>query len=352
MSERSDGRDREIREELAVFGFSDTEIDAYLAILAHDEATTRTIAEAADVTQRAVYNIAERLADRGLVRVKEHASPTTISAVPPDDAIENLTTRLESIRPQLAATYDETAETSPDIRIIKSRETALKRLRQAIELADHEIVISIPQAIYPEIESALQAANERGVLVLLLLGDYEGDTDPAPFEPVADVVRYWDEHLPFLYAVDNYREGMVGEAPVLAGPHHDGYAVYVTEAFLTSTIFSMFIATYWPAAKELSVTSPDPLPETFEWFRHAVLQAALSDSESTTLRAEVETASDERLTGRITDVVQQLIEPRSETFSLQHSLCLETADGPVTVGGHDSFLEGYEAESVRLLSEE
>jgi sugar-specific transcriptional regulator TrmB len=273
MTRPSISDEPDIREELAVFGFSDTEIDAYLAILAQGETTTRDVSEEADVTQRAVYNIAERLANRGLVRVKEHASPTMIKAVPPGEAIANLSERLESIQPSLEETYTQTATESPEIQIVRSRETAIKRLRESIEGADQEIAIAIPEDVYPEIEADLRAAKERGMFVLLLLVECDDpDAVDRDYGPVADVVRYWDQNLQFLYVTDD-DDAMIGEDTIMGGTHVDEHAVYVSEGNLAGSIFSLFIGAFWPAATELYITDPDPLPETYEWFRDATLQA-------------------------------------------------------------------------------
>ena len=351
MTQSSQMNAPDIRAELAVFGFSDTEIDTYLAILAQDETTTRAISEEADVTQRAVYNIAERLQDRGLVRVKEHASPTTIKALPPAEAIENLSERLESIQPSLEETYNETASESPEIQIVRARETAVKRLREAIECAQQEVAIAIPEDVYPEIEADLRAAKERGLFVLLLLGECE---DPGAVDrdygSVADVVRCWGQNLQFLYVTDD-DDAMIGEATIMGGTHADEHAVYVSEGNLAGSIFSVFIGAFWPAATEVFVTNPDPLPQTFEWFRNATLQAALHRRDGLELHAEVDTARGEHLSGTITEVNQQFVEPRTTDFSLQNNLILDTGYETVSVGGPGSFIEEYEAESITLSPE-
>ncbi|MFW5956537.1 MAG: TrmB family transcriptional regulator [Halorhabdus sp.] len=352
MSPQTDPNATDIRVELSTFGFSDTEIDAYLAILANDEATTRSISEAADVTQRAVYNIAERLEDRGLVRVKEHASPTTITAVPPEEAIDNLTERLDSIRPQLEETYTQTTPESPDIQIIKARETALSRLRDAIERAEAEIAIVVPEPIYPEIAPELQVAKEQGLFVLLILGDYEERTDGKyDFTATADVVRHWDEHLQFLYVADD-SEAMIGEPTVLSGSNVDEHAVYVSEGNLAGAIFSIFVGAYWPACSELFVTDPEPLPQSFGWFRDAVVQATLHHRNDVDLHAAVETASGERISGRVTDIHQQFVEPAQTPFSLQNTIFVDTGSETVSIGGPGSFLEDEEATSIRLSVED
>ncbi|WP_135665029.1 TrmB family transcriptional regulator [Halorhabdus rudnickae] len=349
MVQSSSSNETDIRDELSVFGFSETEIDTYLAILAQDATTTRTIAEEADVTQRAVYNIAERLENRGVVQVNEHASPTTIRAFPPAEAIENLSERLESIQPKLEETYNETTTESPEIQVVRSRETAIKHVREAIATAEHEVALTIPVNLFAEFKSELRAAKERDVFVLLLLVD---STDPVPeeFAGLADAVRYWDEQLPVLYTTDD-TDAMIGDSTVVTGPHGKEHVVDVSEENLAGSIFSVFIGTYWPSSEVLYETDPDPLPRTFEWFRDATFQATLHEREGLTLHAEVDTDQGEHVSGTVTEVNQQFLEPRNGSFPLQNSIVIETDRGSVSLGGPGAFLEDYEIESITLSTE-
>ncbi|WP_459192149.1 TrmB family transcriptional regulator [Halosimplex sp. J119] len=346
MTEQHD--DQTLRDELSVFGFSDTEIDTYLAVLAQGETTVRTVSEEADVTQRAVYNIAERLEDRNLVRVNDHASPTTIRARPPQEAIDSLSGRLESIAPSLEERFNETQPQAPEIQIIKSRETAVKRLREGISEADHEVLVAVPEHAFEDIESELRAAVDRDVLVFLLIGGIEDlDGDERRLEDTATIVRAWSESLPFMYAADD-RAAMIGHSGVISGTHVDEGAVTVKQDNLAGSIVGLYLGAYWPAATELHVCEPDSLPRTFEWFRHSVLEAVLHQRDGTELEAVVTTDAGEEVAGRVSQVRQAFVEPATNDYTLETSLYLETEDGEVSVGGPGSFIEEYEGELVTL----
>ncbi|WP_123533469.1 TrmB family transcriptional regulator [Halosimplex salinum] len=340
--------DGTLREELNVFGFSDTEIDTYLAVLEHGETTVSTVSEEADVTQRAVYNIAERLADRDLVRVNDHASPTTIRALPPQEAIDSLSNRLESITPTLEDRFNETEPQTPEIQIVKARETAVKRLREGISEAEHEVLVAVPEHAYEDIEPELQAAVDRGVLVFLLVGDAADlDGEESRLEASAAVARSWSESLPFMYAADD-ESAMIGHSGILSGTHVDKEAVAVTQDNLAGSIVGLYFGAYWPAATEIHVREPDPLPQTCEWLRHAALEAALHRREGTELYADVTTDDGPEVEGRVSQVRQAFVEPATNEYTLETSLYLETDDGEVSVGGPGSFIEDYEAERVEL----
>lgn len=346
MSNRLD--DTSLREELSVFGLSDTEVNTYLTLLRHGEATTNTVADDADVTQRAVYNIAERLEQRGFVRVKDHASPTTIRALPPKEAIGDLSSRLESIMPALEERFNDTDTQVPEIQIVKSRETALKRLRTAIAASKSEALIAVPKHIYPEIESELRAAVDRGVLVFLLIGEMgDHEADMSDFEGVADAVRHWDASLPFLYAVDN-ESAMIGDRDVLSSTPNDADAVTVSQRDLHGAVIGLFFSAYWPAGAELYVAEVDLLPKRFEWFRKAVFQAALYDQLGLDICADIEVTNGVEISGQVTQVKQALVEPATNDYTLEMSLSLETENGIVSFGGPGAFIEDYKAKSVTL----
>ncbi|WP_018256256.1 TrmB family transcriptional regulator [Halomicrobium katesii] len=340
--------DEQLREELRVFGLSDTEIDTYLALLACGEASTSTVSETTDVTQRAVYNIAERLEGRGLVRVNDHASPTTIRALPPAEAIENLSDRLDSIRPSLEARFNETTPETPEIQMIKSRETALKRIESAISAARQELLLAVPEHVFPEIESELRTAVDSDVVVFLLIGGMdEVDGDGSEFAGIADVVRYWEESLPLVYTVDD-ASAMIGDSTIVSGTHTDDVAVTVSEPQLSGSILGMYFSAYWPAATELYVTDPDPLPRSYDWFRQATLHATVHEQAGVDLHAEVETESGTTVSGPVTEIRQAFIEPTTNDFTLENSFFIDTGDGIVSVGGKGSFIEDYQSRSVRL----
>ncbi|WP_224338066.1 TrmB family transcriptional regulator [Haloprofundus halobius] len=348
MAKSDRNGDTELRRELKLFGLSEKEVDAYLAILARGEVTTRTVSQDTDITQRAVYNIAERLESRGFVRVKDHASPTTIRAISPREAIGALSERLEAITPALERQFNETEPQSPEIQIVKSRETAIKRFKNAISRAEEELIVLVPEYVLDELEPSLRDAVDRGVFVLLSLGGLDAsDADADRFDGVASIVRHWNEELPFLYTADN-RFAMVGDSGMLAGTHADGTAVEVEQSNLTGTVQGLHLGTYWPASKTLYVAEPDPLPTRFSCFRHAVFQATLHMRNGVELRADIETESGGHLSGSVSQIRQGLLEPVTNEFTLETNFRLETGDGEVSVGGRGSFIEDQIGATVTL----
>ncbi|WP_330633355.1 TrmB family transcriptional regulator [Halocatena halophila] len=347
----SNGRPHDdLREKLGVFGLTDGEIDAYFALLSRGEATTRVISEDADVTQQAVYKIVERLEHRGLVRVNDHASPTTTRALPPKEAIANLTDQLESIQPSLDALYTRTEPQAPDIRMIKSRETAVKGLRRAIARAQQEALVAVPERVVSDIESELKAAVDRDVFVVLLVGEMDSvDERTERYVGLADVVRCRTGSLQFMYAID-FHSTMMGSTDIFSGVHTDESVVSVTETEtnITGLVVATFFGVYWPVSTEVFVTDPYSLPKTFEWFRSATLHAALYDSLGSDLCAVVETTDGTELSGPVTEICQAFVEPATNDFTVENNLSLQIDNNEVRIGGPGSFIEEYEAERITL----
>ncbi|EFW94235.1 transcriptional regulator, TrmB [Haladaptatus paucihalophilus DX253] len=338
--------DIDLTKKLTTFGFSEKEIDAYLALLSHGEATVSTLSEDADVSQQGVYNITERLENRGLVQVNSHASPTTIRAVPPATAMAKLSAEIESITPTLEKRFTESQRQDPEVQMIKSRKTILKRTKNAISQAQNEVILAIPESLYPEVESELKDAIDREAFVLLLISGMNAlDEDVRQFEGSADVIHYWEESVPFLYTVDD-QTALIGKADVVSSEQTDDDAVEVSRSMLTGTVLGTYLGTFWPASTEVFVRDPYPLPRTFDWFRQAVLHAALHMKEGTDLWADIEVENGTMISGPISDIRQGLVTPLSNEFSLETSIVVETDEGEVSVGGPTAFIEDYEAQFV------
>ncbi|WP_160135457.1 TrmB family transcriptional regulator [Halococcus salsus] len=333
---------------LSSIGLSEASIRTYLALLSRGESTTRPLAEDAGITQRAVYDIVERLADRGLVHVNDHASPTTVRAVSPDEAISGLTSQLDSIRPELEERFVETAPQTTDIQMIKSRETVLKQLHEAVETASNEVLLSIPAFLYPELEPTLKIASERGIFILLILsGPNELDETPESFDSVATAVRRWKQDLTVVSVVDN-ETAMIGDPALLSDTNTTEEYVSLSQRHLAGSVAGLYLSGYWPASTEVFVVDPEELPRTFGWFRRALLYATLHYHAGQNLHATIETTTDDTISGLIIDLRQALVEPFNNEFALEQVFVVESDAGSLTIGGPGSFAEDYEADSVTL----
>ena len=343
--------DATLRAHLRRFGLSEKEVDTYLTLLEHGEATASTIADIAGVSKRYVYSVSETLADRGFVAVTDHVVPTTIRALPPEEVVDELVRDAEAMRPALEARHTSTNPSTDNFEIIKSRVTVLKRVRSFIDDADEELTLSIPLDVLNEVADALRAASDRGVLVVLLVS---GATElPDWVADFASVTRVWTETMPTMLTVDR-RVGVIAPIEMLASAHTDTQAIVFAQKHLGPVVVASFFGNYWPVAREAAVADPAELPVAYENFWHIIFQATLWLRADADLRATIEgrtTADNEyvELDARVVDVTQGLVEPTNNSFPVEHSLTVEADGRTYTVGGYGAFLETVEADRVTLV---
>lgn len=345
-----------ISEQLKRFGLSEKEISTYLAILNLGEAKPSTIAENTDVSKRYVYNISEQLEQRGFVEVNDHARPTTIRAIPPGEAIDQLVESAKSLQPSLESEYSSPDTQREEVEVLKSPATVQARLRDRLLDAREEVILSIPYSALSKVEKELQAIIDRGVLVLLLITGTNGETDGISrhqLEGCATVVRAWNERMPIMLSVDE-RTGMVISYDLISKSSRDDRAITIGTPEFVPILVGAFMGNYWPTADELYTTDPPLLPRTYTCFRHAITDAVLArrDDQDLGLEATVIPTSDgddpRRISGEILEIKQSLVRPETSSFPLQNTFVLDTDEGEVTVGGQGAFIEDYQAEEVTL----
>src|SRR6056297_2983253 len=179
--------DATLRAHLRRFGLSEKEVDTYLTLLEHGEATASTIADVAGVSKRYVYSVSETLEDRGFVEVTDHVVPTTIRALPPEQVVDELVRDARAMGPALEARHTRTEPATDEFEVVKSRVTVLKRVRSFIHDAEEDLMLSVPLDFIEEVDDALRAARDRGVLVVLLVS---GTAEiPADVADLASVTR-------------------------------------------------------------------------------------------------------------------------------------------------------------------
>ena len=350
-----------LKRHLREFGLSEKEVDTYLTILEHGSAKASEVAEAAGVSKRYVYSVSEELEERGFVEVDDHVVPTSVRANPPGQVIETLRSDLTSMGPALEERYSTTEPTGDQFEVVKSRITVLKRMRQRVENAESEVVLSVPMDRLDELADALSAAVDRGVLVVLVVSNVPVETE-LQLDGLASLARAWDQPMPSMVTADQ-TEGLVAPTEMITRSEGGHQAIAFGQRQLGPVIVGSFFGNYWPNAEERHTVAPAPLPRTYGEFRHAVLQATLhcreGDApavtvEGTMLSKEADTAAAEtadgvELRGKVVETRQGLVVPFTNDFPVENALVMETDDGErYTVGGPGAFVEDVEAETVTL----
>jgi len=346
-----------LKRHLRQFGLSEKEVDTYLTILEHGSAKASEVAEAAGVSKRYVYSVSEELEERGFVEVDDHVVPTTIRANAPGEVIETLQSDLTSMGPALEERYSAAEPSGDQFEVIKSRVTVLKRIRQRVENAEGEVVISVPADRLDELADALEAAVDRGVLVVLVVSNVPADAEP-DLSGLASVARCWSQPMPSMVTADQ-AEGLVAPAEMITRSDGEHQAIAFAQRQLGPVIVGSFFGNYWPNAEEHHHAAPAPLPEEFREFRHAVLQATLhlrdGEAPAVTVEGTLLTEDDGdageqvELHGHVVETRQGLVEPFTNDFPVENALIVETEDGErYAVGGPGAFVEDVEASAVTL----
>lgn len=353
-TQESTDLDVDVRSRLYKLGLSEKEVDMYLTVLRHGDATAKTIADESGLSLRYVYEVAESLESRGILSLSEHATPTSVRAVPPSKAISELVTQLQTIEDDLEGLYQETGPRQTEFDLLQSRRTVLRRARSLLQNASEEVILMGPISLIRTLSEELSAARERGVLTLLAIPEWTTATGgpDEPFDELANAVRTVPGEAPFMLATD-VRAGIISLSDVLTGSGSDGGAVSVVQDQLVATMVGSFFGNYWSRGRELPVTSPPSLPVVHEHFRHTVFDAVTALDGENALRAVVtcrgaDNDTEIEISGEVIHVKQSLVEPATNSFPIENSLVLAADGERVTVGGRDSFLEDYEATEVLL----
>lgn len=348
-----------LRRELARWGFSDAEIDVYVAVLSMGEGPASEVGDRADVSARHVYRVCERLEERGLVDVDEHVQPTRVRARPPTVVQDVLDESCATMGEEIQSRYARSPEETTDIDVIKRQPTVLARAATMVAEARRWLILVAPPDVVETLEAELAAAVDRDVLVLLSTTVDSLSADH-PLEELATVVRTRDGPMGFQdvgLGVDKVRSLMVSSSARLDDEQRYTPAVYFDDETLGVRSNDGLFGVEWRLASEHVVPDPVALPHESTFFRGTVLHAAVHLRHGSPLRASVEGRSIETdrvatVDGAVVEVRQGMVEPYDQTFLGERTLVLETDEGRVTVGGPPATVEDYAADGVTLYAGE
>ena len=219
------------------------------------------VADAADVSQGYVYEVAETLVDRGLVTVDESASPTVLRARPASEAVAELSTRLSDLQSAIEDAYAEPDATDVGFEVVRSRRTVERCANRYLADATHEAFVVVPATAFADLTESMTAAVDRGVFVycMLLAPDADIVIDAvADFRQYAHVVRTW-EARPQIFVLRDARAGLVGSHGVLTGRHDDEYAVAFGRPEVANGSYGNVVSNVWPIG-QLRYCGAPPAP--------------------------------------------------------------------------------------------
>ena len=340
-------------EHLQEFGLSEKEAAIFEAVLDLGQAKPSEIASTANVSTRYAYEVGERLEQRGILTVMDHVTPTVIRARSPEEIIAKFESELTDLKPALQTRYDAPGDPASEVEVIKTCATLRKRLKEAIESAQQEIALCVPEPVLSQLIDHLREAKERGVFIMLVVED---QTELGSVDDVADIIRV-DPHQSTALIVIDQTSTIVMEKSMLTKANGDEWALASYDQRLSQLIVNGFDSSVWHIAEEAFVTDPAPLPSTFSHFRTALLHAALHAEEGTTLHLEATghfahtDGSPITITGAIEGVDQLLVNTSSRTSPVEQSIRVKTDDGLVNIIGNTARNGSFIPDTLTLYKE-
>ena len=342
-----------LRENLRLLGLSAKEIAVYLTILDHGTVTVSRVVDESDVSQRHVYQMCERLDERGLVVLNDHVRPSVVRAQRADSAVGSIGSRLDELAADIESELAGQEVSDLEVELIKSSQTLAKRWRRDIDSAGEEVFICLPAAVFDRFSTALADALDRGVAVYALVTDPGLDEfDPGALADRTTLGRTWPHEPRPLLTVD--RERLVLDEPKLLVDATGGSAISLTRSAVAANLFSTYLSNFWQIATAAHCCERDSLPRTYPTLRNALLQATLHERAGLELTATI--TAESTAAGRIVEMSsvpivelrQGLIEPFTNEFPVENSIRVEYEGEVVAVGGANAVIEDYEALDVRL----
>ena len=155
---------------LQSLGFTEYEGKIYLSLLAQHPASAYTISRHSGVPHARVYDVARRLAKRGLA-VSAGVRPELFSPLSPDELIRKLRREYQFHATQLKTRLD-AVHFAPDfdpVWNLPSREKALEMAAELIKNARRKVCIGLWAEDFDALRAPLQSAHNRKARVFILL---------------------------------------------------------------------------------------------------------------------------------------------------------------------------------------
>ena len=326
------------------FNLGEYEIDAYLSVLEHGQLTASEIADRTDIPQPRVYDTVRSLSDRQLVELRE-SRPMQIVAIDPEEAFGEVQSSFTEMVDELAARYTAPARETEAVSLVKSRSTIIRHLAECIDSAEYELALSLTPELLTEFADELAAQIANGVSIDLLLTPAKAVPDPDSFDylSVATTVRARRGiTTPVLAVADGERSVYATQDAIR--DDKDRYGVIFNRSALGFLISGFFGTVLWTTAETIAVDGAErPFPRRYASIRRAVKDIRDLGGEfyATVEGRDTETGDSRVVSGKVVDVAFQ----DSEEVA---ALTVETADGPVEVGGLVAALEDVEGQEIHI----
>lgn len=340
----------DVAEQLATLAdaidLTEYEIEAYVAVIEHGELTASEIASETELPQPRVYDTVRRLADRGLVELRE-SRPLRVLAIDPAEAWADLQDNVAEVTEDLADRYVAPARENEGATLVKSRSSIFRYFREIIAVAEIELTIVLTPPLLDRFRDELRAAIERDVRISLIVAPAAAAPDPAnfPYDAVATVARARrGVTTPVLAVADGEYSIYASQGAV----QEDGnqYAAIFNRSALGFLVLGFFETVLWSTADLILRADPPArsLPR-----RYASLRRCIQDARDRDGRLFARVAGRDVVSGEHRQIAGAVASMRLSDNQEIATMEIDTEDGPVTVGGRVAAYEDIEAHEIELL---
>lgn len=342
-------------------GFSPYQADAYVTLLEFGAAPATEIAEASDVPDPRIYDVLRDLEDDGYIETYEQ-DLLYARAVDPERVLEDLNTRASRFT-EAAQEIEQRWEKAPmevtAVSLVKRFETVRNYAAEAIRNARNQVQVSLSVTQYERLRPALGEAIENGANVHLSLHTADADADSLPAsQDVAAVcteARTRDKPAPFVAIVDRTESCF---APNRGSANE--YGVLVDDRTHTYVLHWFFLTVLWDPWDVYYTAVDDDPPTDYLDIRYCVRDIAPLVEAGSNVSIRIEgvdtgTGSDRTVQGTVREVVANGhggTDVPIAVYSGQIGVIVDTADGPVEIGGWGAMVEEVEAHRITVLSVE
>lgn len=325
------------------FDFGEYEVEAYLAVLEHGRLSATEIADRTSIPQPRVYDTVRSLAEHGFVELQE-SRPMKVLAIEPEEAFGEVRSSLDELVAGLERRYTAPARDAEAVTLIRSRATILRYLREIIESAEYELLLSVTPELLGEFEETLREKRDAGVTIQLIVS-------PAADVPSPDEYDYTDVATtarsrrgvttPVAAVADGSFSLYATRDAVKGGERRYGAVFNRSElGFLVSGFVSTVV---WASAETLATADDRALPRRYASLRRCVETLQALDGP---LRAVVD--GRDVLTGDPRQVEGRVVDTTLDDEGSVASLTVETDAGSVEIGGRVASFEDVEAHEIRI----